>query len=97
MRLGRALSAVSLPIKPLISVVFTQGMVFRAIKELFRSEFGEVEPLRLLEYFRFRLVPVVDDSFLSRMPVLRRVSINMFNSGFFLFCFCFLLAVGFLM
>ena len=74
LRLGCALAAVSSPVKLLISGVFTQQISLRTLKVLFLSEFGDLEPFSDQEYFRFRLMFVVDGSFRSRLSVLRRVS-----------------------
>ena len=72
-QMGRALAAVSSPVKPLISGAFFQGIVLQLVKDLLLAKFGGLEQFGFLEYFRFRLLAVVDDSFPDRMPLLRRV------------------------
>ena len=61
LQLGRALGAISSPVKSLNSEAFTQRIVLQLVKDLL-AEFGGLEPF------------VVDDSFLDRMPLQRRVS-----------------------
>ena len=42
--------AVSSPVKPLVSGVFTQRVVLQIVKDLMLSEFEGLEPFGVLEY-----------------------------------------------
>ena len=77
---GKALAASVVPMSPLVTGIVTQTTMFEEIRKQFLSEFAGLDPLSVLEYFRIRLMPVVQERFLDRLPNLREVSIRCVKS-----------------
>ena len=73
---GKALAASVVPKTPFVSGIVTQTTVFEEIRKQFLSEFACLDPMSVLEYFRIRLMPVVQERFPDRLPHLREVSIR---------------------
>ena len=76
--IGRAVAAVVAPRTPIVTGLITQNAVFSEVQQQFLSEFAGLDPLSVLEYFRVRLMPVSQESFLDRLPLFRRVSVFYF-------------------
>ena len=72
---GKALAATIAPKTPFVTGMVTQTTVFEEIRRQFLIEFSALDPLSILEYFRIRLISVVQERFLDRLPHLREVSI----------------------
>ena len=72
---GKALAATIAPKTPFVTRMVTQTTVFEEIRRQFLIEFSGLDPLSILEYFRIRLMSVVQERFLHRLPHLREVSI----------------------
>ena len=73
---GKALAASVVSKAPLVTGKVTQTTMFEEIRKQFLSEFAGLDPLSVLEYFRIRLIPVVQERSLDRLPNLREVSIR---------------------
>ena len=78
LRLGRALASVAHPSMPLVTRRFDSEWLTDLFRRKFIEESSGLEPFSILEYFRFRLSAVIEDSAFNNMPCLREVS---------LFCF----------
>ena len=72
---GKALAATIAPKTPFVTGMVTQTTVFEEICRQSLIEFSYLDPLSILEYFRIRLMSVVQERFLDRLPYLREVSI----------------------
>ena len=79
LRLGRALASVVHPSMPLVTRPFDSEWLIDLFRRKFIEESSGLEPFSILEYFRFRLSAVIEDSAFNNMPCLREVC---------LFCFC---------
>ena len=79
LRLGRALASVAHPSMPLVTRRFDSEWLTDLFRRKFIEESSGLEPFSILEYFRFRLSAVIEDSAFNNMPCLREVC---------LFCFC---------
>ena len=85
LRLGRALASVAHPSMPLVTRRFDAEWLTDLLRRKFIEESSGLEPFSILEYFRFRLSAVIEDSAFNNMPCLREVG---------LFCFrCFMLSL----
>ena len=62
-------------IDPLVVGRVTQKWLFELVRKHFLAEFVGLDPLSVLDCLRVRLASVVQESFLDRLPRLRRVSI----------------------
>ena len=71
---GKALAATIAPKTPFVTGMVTQTTVFEEVRRQFLIEFSGLDPLSILEYFRIRLMSVVQERFLDRLPHLREVS-----------------------
>ena len=74
-RIGYALAASIGVTYPLVIGHVGQVWLLDLVRKQFLAEFGGVDPLSVLYYLRVRLASVVQESFLDRLPKLRRVSI----------------------
>ena len=73
LRLGRALATVSHPIVPLVMRRFDIDWLKDLLRRQFIQESSGLEPFCILEYFRFRLAAVIEDSAFDSMPRLCEV------------------------
>ena len=82
--------------EPLVIGHVGRAWLLDLVRKQFLAEFGGLDPLSVLDYLRVRLASVVQESFLDRLPQLRRVSIfvtcladvvskNIFFAPFFCF------------
>ena len=94
-RIGYALAASIGVIDRLVVGRVTQMWVFDLVRKHFLGEFIGLDPLSVRDYLRVRLASVVQESFLDRLPRLRRVSILdymcrvWFFKGHLILFFCF--------
>ena len=79
---GKALAATIAPKTPFVTGMVTQTTVFEETRRQFLIEFSGLDPLSILEYFRIRLMSVVQERFLDRLPHLREVSFTVYRKGF---------------
>ena len=70
---GRSVAAALVSDTPLVVGMFTANTVFREIRRQFLAEFSGLDPLGVLEYFKARLMPVVRERFMDRLPQIRQV------------------------
>ena len=91
LRLGRALASVAHPAMPLVTRRFDAEWLTDLLRRKFIEESSGLEPFSILEYFRFRLAAVIEDSAFDNMPGLREV-----GSFCFMLCWlvCFFLVGG---
>ena len=73
---GKALAASVVPKTPFVTGIVTQNTMFEEIRKQFLNEFAGLDPLSVLQYFRIRLMPVVQERFLDRLPHLREVRVR---------------------
>ena len=71
---GRAVAGMVAPKTPLVVGLLTAKSIFNEVQRQFRVEFSGLDPLSVLEYFRVRMLPVVQATFLDRLPLLRQVN-----------------------
>ena len=71
---GRAVAGMVAPKTPLVVGLLTAKSVFNEVQRQIRVEFSGLDPLSVLEYFRVRMLPVVQEKFLDRLPLLRQVN-----------------------
>ena len=70
---GRSVAAALVSDTPLVVGTVTSSTVFQEIQRQFLAEFSGLDPLSVLEYFKVRLMPVVRERFMDRLPHLRQV------------------------
>ena len=73
-RIGYALAAAIGVRDPQVIGRVTQMWLLDLVRKLFLAEFGGLDPLSVLEYWRVRLSSVVQEGLMNRLPQLRRVS-----------------------
>ena len=74
-RIGYALAASIGVAESLVIGHVGRAWLLDLVRKQFLAEFGGLDPLSVLDYLRVRLASVVQESFLDRLPQLRRVSI----------------------
>ena len=72
--IGRAVAGMVSPKTPLVVRLLTAKSVFNEVQKQFQMEFSGLDPLSGVEYFHVRILPVVHESFLDRLPLLRQVN-----------------------
>ena len=72
---GRAVAGMVAPKTPLVVGLLTAKSVFSEVQRQFQVEFSGLNPLSVLEYFRVRMLPVVQENFVDRLPLIRKVDI----------------------
>ena len=77
---GKELVATIAPKTPFVTGMVTQTTVFEEIRRQFLIEFSGLDPLSILEYFRIRLMSVVQER-LDRLSHLREV-FTVYREGF---------------
>ena len=82
---GRSVAAALVSDTPLVVGMVTSSTVFQEIQRQFLAEFSGLDPLSVLEHFKVRLMPVVRERFMDRLPHLRQVREKNFLVRF-LFC-----------
>ena len=71
---GRAVAGMVSPKTPIVVGLLTAKSVFNEVQKQFQMEFSGLDPLSVLKYFRVRMMPVVHESFLYQLPLLRQVN-----------------------
>ena len=88
---GRSVAAALVSDTPLVVGMVTANTVFQELQRQFLAEFGGLDPLSVLEYFKVRLLSVVRERFMDRVPQLRQVrekETSCFASLSFVFVLC---------
>ena len=71
---GRAIGSGAVPTVPVVMRVFDVQWVQRVIRSRFTSQFSGLDPYSVLDFLKYRLAGVINDSYFDKLPELRSVS-----------------------